>query len=216
MTIHILTLFPKMFDGVFGESIIKRALEKSLISIKIHNLRDWATDNYKTVDDRPYGGGAGMIIKVDVIDKAIQEVKNGCHNAKVIITDAGGKTFSQDKAKELSTGRDLIIICGHYEGIDHRVHENLVDEIISIGPYVLSGGEIAAMTITDAVTRLIPGVLGNNESLEEESHNDGKVEYPQYTRPDDYNGWKVPEVLKSGDHKKIKQWRDENGQSSYK
>lgn len=205
-----------MFEGVLGESIIKRAQEKGLTSIKIHNIRDWATDNYKTVDDRPYGGGAGMVIKVDVIDKALEDIKKESPEAKVIIMDAGGKPFSQGKAQELSVGGDLILICGHYEGIDHRVHENLADESISIGPYVLSGGEIAAMTITDAVTRLIPGVLGNNESLEEESHNDGKVEYPQYTRPDDYKGWKVPEVLKSGDHKKIKQWRDENEQSSYK
>ena len=216
MTIQILTLFPEMFGGVFTESIIKRATEKGLVSIQIHNLRDWTEDNYKTVDDRPYGGGAGMIMKVDVIERAVNELKLITPNAQVLITDAGGEQFTQSTATDLSKQNDLIIICGHYEGIDHRVHEFIADKILSIGPYVLSGGEIAAMVISDSIIRLIHGVLGNPNSLNEESHLNDKIEYPQYTRPDSYKGWGVPEVLLQGDHKKIKQWRDENAQASYK
>jgi len=203
MKINILTLFPKMFDGPFGESIVKRAQDKNIIDLKITDLRSFATDKYKSVDDKPYGGGAGMVIRVDIIDKAI-EGKIG----KIILLDAGGERFTQKKAQELAKEESLIIICGHYEGIDHRVHEYIADEVISIGDYVLSGGEIPAMVIVDSVVRLLPGALGNSESLAEESHTGSvKAEYPQYTRPEEYKGWKVPEVLLSGDHKKIKEWR---------
>ena len=203
MKINILTLFPKMFDGPFGESIVKRAQDKNIIDLKITDLRSFATDKYKSVDDKPYGGGAGMVIRVDIIDKAI-EGKIG----KIILLDAGGERFTQKKAQELAKEESLIIICGHYEGIDHRVHEYIADEVISIGDYVLSGGEIPAMVIVDSVVRLLPGALGNSESLAEESHTwSVKAEYPQYTRPEEYKGWKVPEVLLSGDHKKIKEWR---------
>ena len=203
LKIDILTLFPEMFAGPFDYSILRRAQDKSLVEIKIHNLRDWATDKYKSVDDRPYGGGAGMVMRVDIIDAAVKAMGKG----KVILLDAGGKKFNQQKAVSLSKDEHLIFICGHYEGVDHRIHEHVADEVISVGDYVLSGGEIPAMAVVDTIVRLLPGALGNEQSLAEESHNDSNVEYPQYTRPEDYNGWKVPEVLLSGDHAKIKQFR---------
>src|SRR3989344_3706425 len=190
MKVDILTLFPKMFEGPFGESIIKRAQEKEILDLRITDLRSFATDKYKSVDDKPYGGGAGMIMRVDIIDLAIAGKKG-----KIILLDAGGEKFTQKKAQELAKEKSLVIICGHYEGIDHRVHEHIADEVISIGDYVLSGGEIPAMVIVDSVVRLLPGVLGNKESLAEESFNEGGTEYPQYTRPEEYKGWKVPEVL---------------------
>jgi len=211
MRIDILTLFPEMFKGPLDASIVQRAREKSLVEVKIHQLRDYAVDKYKSVDDRPYGGGAGMIMRVDIIDKAITDIKSKApnKNTKVILLDAGGEKFSQKKAEEFSREENLLIICGHYEGVDHRVHEHLADEIISIGDYVLSGGEIPAMVIIDSVARLLPGVLGNPESLAEESFSkiNNDVEYPQYTRPEEYKGWKVPEILLSGNHKKIGEWK---------
>ena len=208
MRIDILTLFPEQFSGVFKHSIIKRAQDKFLAEIKIHNLRDWATDKYKSVDDKPYGGGAGMILRVDIIDQAITSIKgNSGNTVKTVLLDAGGTRFDQKKAVDLSKEEHLILIAGHYEGVDHRVHEHIADEIISIGNYVLSGGEIPVMVIVDAVVRLLPGVLGNPESLAEESFQESGAEYPQYTRPEVYKGWKVPEVLVLGNHKKIKEWR---------
>lgn len=205
MQIDILTLFPDMFVGPFDFSIIKRAQEKKILDLKILDLRDWATNKYKSVDDRPYGGGAGMVMRVDIIDKAIASIKSKA--SKVILLDAGGEKYTQKKAQNLSLCGHLIIICGHYEGVDHRVHEHIADEVISIGNYVLSGGEIPAMVVVDSVVRLLPGALGNEESLIEESHNDGETEYAQYTRPEEYKSWKVPEVLLSGDHAKIKRFR---------
>lgn len=206
MKIDVLTLFPSMFSGPFEFSMVKRAIDKRILDLRFTDLRKFASDKYKSVDDRPYGGGAGMIIRVDIIDKALAG-KTG----KVILLDAGGEKFTQKKAVQLSKEKELIIICGHYEGIDHRVHEHLVDEVISIGDYVLSGGEIPAMVLIDSITRLLPGVLGNEKSLDEESFTEHQIpntEYPQYTRPEDYKGWKVPEVLLSGDHKKIKEYRN--------
>lgn len=203
MNIHILTLFPKMFVGPSDFSIIKRAKEKELVKIEIHDLRKWADTKYKSVDDKPYGGGPGMIMRVDIIDKALQEIGPG----KRILLDATGEKFTQKKALQLSKEENLILICGHYEGVDHRVHEHLVDDVISVGDYVLSGGEIPAMTIIDSVVRLLPGALGNDQSLSEESHNGNNVEYPQYTRPEVYKDWKVPEVLLSGNHKLITSFR---------
>lgn len=212
MKIDILTLFPEMFAGVFEHSIVKRAQDKSVVKINIHNLRDWATDKYKSVDDRPYGGGAGMIMRIDIIDKAIASIKDKSGNTgKVILLDAGGKKFNQGLARDLAQDEHLILVCGHYEGVDHRVHEHIADEIISIGDYVLSGGEIPAMVIVDTITRLLPGVLGNEKSLEEESFTEHRIpntEYPQYTRPEEYNGWKVPEILLGGNHAEIKKWRE--------
>ncbi|KKU94815.1 MAG: tRNA (guanine-N(1)-)-methyltransferase [Candidatus Amesbacteria bacterium GW2011_GWA1_48_9] len=218
VNIDVLTLFPEQFSGVFEHSIIKRARDKFLAEIKIHNLRDWAADKYKSVDDRPYGGGAGMILRVDIIDKAVEKLKtqNSGEAGKVVLLDAGGTRFDQKKAVDLSHEPHLILIAGHYEGVDHRVHEHIADEIISIGDYVLSGGEIPVMVIVDAVVRLLPGVLGNPASLDEESfgdsssfpvHSSSRVEYAQYTRPEVYKGWKVPEVLVLGNHKKIEEWK---------
>jgi len=214
LKIDILTLFPKMFVGPLTESIMWRAQDKKFLKLNIVDLRQFGIDERKTVDDRPYGGGAGMIIRVDVIDKALKsiKVKPKTKDTKIVMTDAGGEKFTQKKALDYSKLKRLVIICGHYEGIDHRVHENLVDEIISIGDYVLTGGEIPAMVIADAVTRLIPNVI-KPESLLEESHSDIKNEYPQYTRPPVYKNsifgksWKVPEILLTGDHKKIDKWR---------
>lgn len=209
MQIDILTLFPGMFEGPFNESIIKRATEKGLAEIRIQDLRKWGEGERRNVDDRPYGGGVGMVLRVDIIDKAINGlVKGERQEVKVILLDATGEKYTQQKAQEFSKIDHLILIAGHYEGVDHRVHEHLVDEVISIGDYVLTGGEIPAMVLADSVIRLIPGVLGKDESAIVESHKEpGYLEYPQYTRPPNYNGWKVPEVLMGGNHAEIEKWR---------
>lgn len=212
MRFDVLTLFPDMFSGPLNLSIVKRAREQGVVDIHLHDLRDWSTDNYRSVDDHPYGGGPGMILRVDILDRAISSIKKSVShlsNYKTVILDAGGTTYTQATASAYSHLEGLLLICGHYEGVDHRVHEYLVDEVVSIGNYVLSGGELPAMTIIDSVTRLLPGVLGNSESLVNESHNTDEVEYPQYTRPSDYNGWKVPEVLLNGNHSVIESWRKE-------
>jgi len=208
MQLDIITIFPEMFKGPFNQSMIKRAQEKKLVKINIHDLRQWAEDKHKTVDDKPFGGGPGMVMKVDIIDKAIKEIRKKKLKTKVILLTPQGKIFKQKKAEEMSKLEQIVLICGHYEGFDERVRE-LVDEEISIGDYVLTGGEIPAMIITDAVVRLIPGVVGREDSLTEESFSSltGGLEYPQYTRPVEYKGMKVPEILLSGNHAKIKQWR---------
>ena len=206
MKIDILTLFPKMFEGPFAESILQRAQDKNLVEIKIHDLRAWGLTGRRTVDDRPYGGGVGMLLRVDVIDKAISKVKG--QKSKVVLLDASGERYTQAKAKEFSKLEHLILIAGHYEGVDHRVHEHLADEVISIGDYVLTGGEIPAMVITDSIVRLIPRVLSKKEATKIESFSEpGKIEFPQYTRPEEYHGWKVPNILLSGNHKEIDKWR---------
>jgi tRNA (guanine37-N1)-methyltransferase len=208
MKIDVLTIFPSMFEGFFSESIIKRAIDKKLINIKVYNLRDWTEDNHKSVDAPPFGGGAGMLMRVDVIEKAISKLKK--KNSKIVLLDTKGETYKQGKARELSKQGHLILIVPHYEGVDHRVHEYIADEVISIGNFVLTGGEIPTMVVIDSVVRLLPGVLGNEDSLEEESFGDkesSQIEYPQYTRPSEYKGMKVPEILLSGDHKKIATWR---------
>ncbi|HWS49298.1 MAG TPA: tRNA (guanosine(37)-N1)-methyltransferase TrmD [Candidatus Methanoperedens sp.] len=211
MKVDIITLFPEMFEGVFDKSIIGRAKEKGLVEINYHLMRKWAWNSYGAVDDKPYGGDVGMLIRVDVIDKAIKDCfgQRPRNDARVILTSARGKRFTQEDAERLSREDNLIIICGHYEGFDERV-SSLVDEEISIGDYVLTGGEIPAMVITDAVVRLKTGVLGKDESSKVESFSGPlrKIEYPQYTRPAEYNGQKVPEVLLSGDPKKIKDWQE--------
>lgn len=209
MKIDILTIFPEMFKGPFDESLLKRAQDKGLVKIKIHNLRHWAKDKHKTVDDKPFGGGPGMVIKVEVIDRTLNDLKK--KNSKTILLTPQGKAFNQKVAHRLSKLEHIILICGHYEGVDERIRQNLVDEEISIGDYVLTGGEIPAMVVVDTVVRLIPGVVGKEESLKEESFSPpaNGLEYPQYTRPAEYKGWKVPEILLSGNHKKISQWRKE-------
>ena len=219
-----------MFEGPFSESIIKRAQERGLVDINLHQLRDYATDKHKTVDDTPCGGGPGMVIKVDVIDKAISKIKDQrskIKNSRVILLAPSGERFTQKKAIELSKYDNIILLCGHYEGFDQRVHDHLVDEEISIGDYVLTGGEIPAMVLVDTITRMIPGVL-KEESILNESfmprEKDLRTEepkkqetvnpklktydYPVYTRPIEYKGWSVPEVLLSGDHKAIETWRE--------
>jgi tRNA (guanine37-N1)-methyltransferase len=217
MKIDILTIFPEMFEGVINNSMLKRAQEGEFVEIKIHNLRDWTSDKHNTVDDRPYGGGPGMIMKVDVIDKAVNELKSGKKNTNVILLDAGGNKYTQQTAKRLSKSKNLILIAGHYEGVDHRVHEHIADEVISIGDYVLTGGEIPAMVIVDSVVRLIPGVLGTEESLSEESHSEpGFLEYPQYTRPEVYKKWKVPKILLTGNHAEIAKWKKQKAKRSLK
>ena len=205
MKIDILTLFPKMFQGPFNESIIKRAQEKGLVEIKIHNLRKWTKDKHKTADDRPFGGGTGMILMIEPIYDALKELKK--KETRVILLTPQGKIFNQKMAQNLSKEKHLIFICGHYEGIDERVREHLVDEEISIGDYVLTGGELPSMIVLDTLIRLIPGVLKKKEAIKDESFSSKSLEYPQYTRPANFKGWQVPEALLSGDHKKIADWR---------
>jgi len=206
--ISIITLFPKMISGFFEESIVKRAVDKNLVKIDLVNLRDFAVNDYGSVDDRPYGGGTGMIIRVDVIYHALSKlkIKNKKLNIKTIITSPKGRQFNQKKAQEYSKLDHLIIISGHYEGIDERVLD-YVDEEISMGDFVMTGGEIAAAAITDAVVRLIPNVLKKAEATQLESFSEKLLEYPQYTRPENFKGKKVPKVLLSGNHKEIDEWR---------
>lgn len=209
MKIDILTLFPEMFYGVIGSSILGKAIEKNIIEINLVNIRDHSTDKHKRVDDYPYGGGAGMVMMPQPLYDAIQSVKKGSKDATVVLTSPKGKTFNQQMARQLSKIEHIIIVCGHYEGIDQRVIDSMVDLELSVGDYVLTGGEIPAMVIIDAVVRLLPGVLGSPESLDEESFMHGLLEYPHYTRPAEFMGMKVPEVLLSGNHGEINKWRRE-------
>jgi len=202
----IITIFPGMFDTVVNESIVKRAQEKKKVVIKVHDLRGWTNDVHRKVDDRPFGGGPGMVMMPGPIFAALKKVR-GVRKAYVILTCPGGTPFTQKKALQLSKKKNIIFICGHYEGVDERVREELVDESLSIGDYVLTGGELPAMVMIDAVTRLLPGVLGKAESLESETFEGGLLEYPHYTRPADFKGKKVPSVLLSGNHKDIEDWR---------
>ncbi|WP_427338596.1 tRNA (guanosine(37)-N1)-methyltransferase TrmD [Caloranaerobacter sp. DY30410] len=205
MKIDILTLFPTMLEEVFSYSIIGRAIKNKLIELNYINIRDFSEDKHKRVDDYPFGGGPGMVMKPEPIYKAIESVRKT--NSRVIYLTPKGKVYNQNLAKELSKEQHLILLCGHYEGIDNRIVENYIDDEISIGDYVLTGGEIPAMVVVDSVVRLIPGVLSSEESFEEESHYNGLLEYPQYTRPRVFRGHEVPDVLLSGDHKKIEEWR---------
>jgi len=208
MRIDIITIFPGMFAPVLNESIVKRAQEKNKVKIKIHDLRDFTQDKHNKVDDRPFGGGSGMVLSAQPIFDAVKEIKvTRSKGQKVILLCPQGKTFDQAMAKKLSKEKHLIFICGHYEGIDERVREIVVDEEISIGDYVLTGGELPAMVVVDAIVRLIPGVLGDKNSLNFESFEGNLLEYPQYTRPANFRGYKVPEVLLCGDHKKIASWQ---------
>lgn len=213
MRIDIVTLFPEMFSGPLSVSIVRRALERALVSINLHNLRDHTHDAHRTVDDYAYGGGAGMVLKPEPVFEAVAAVKSDIARQEevaettVILLTPQGRLFRQEIARELSIRPNLILISGRYEGIDERVRQYLVDDEISIGDYVLSGGELAAMVVVEAVVRLLPGVLGSEESLVEDSHTAGLLEYPQYTRPAEYRGWSVPEVLLSGNHREIARWR---------
>lgn len=202
----VITIFPQMFDAVIKESIVRRAQEKKKISIAVHDLRDWTQDAHRKVDDRPFGGGPGMVMMPEPLFAAVKDIR-GRLKAHIVLTCAGGTPFSQAKARQLTKKKNIIFICGHYEGVDERVREALVDESLSIGDYVLTGGELPAMVMIDAVTRLLPGVLGKAESLESESFEQGLLEYPQYTRPANFKRKKVPAVLLSGNHQQIAAWR---------
>jgi len=210
--IQILTIFPDVCRSVFNESILKRACEKNLATLDAVDLRRWTSDRHRTVDDAPYGGGPGMVMKIEPIDQALSEIR--CPDSKVILMSPQGRPFSDQVARELSLETDLIFLCGHYEGIDQRVADNLVDDEISIGDYVLTSGVLPALVITDAVVRLIPGVLGDQQSAEQDSFAEGILDHPHYTRPAEYKGWKVPDVLLSGNHKAIAEWRKETALST--
>jgi tRNA (guanine37-N1)-methyltransferase len=203
----ILSVFPEMFVSPFQFSLLKKAQERGIIEIGLHNIRDHAFDKHRMTDDAPYGGGCGMVMKVDPIDRALAAVKREGVQSVVILLTPQGERFGQPMAAELASFSQIILICGHYEGVDERVRQYLVDREISIGDYVLTGGELSAMVVVDAVSRLIPGVLGNSESTASESFAMGLLEYPQYTRPAEYKGWKVPDVLVSGHHREIDLWR---------
>jgi tRNA (guanine37-N1)-methyltransferase len=203
--IDVLTLFPAMFAGPLDESIVKRAREAGLLDLKIHNLRDWTHDRHKTVDDRPFGGGPGMLLKVEPLFEAIESLQR--EKTKVILLSPSGRKFTQAIARELAQENDLLLVCGSYEGFDERMREKLADDDLSIGDYVLTNGALPAMVVIDAVARLLPGVLGDDESSRDESFSHGLLEYPQYTRPAEFRGMKVPEVLLSGNHAEIEKWR---------
>lgn len=204
----IITIFPEIFHAYLGESILKRALHKGLLNVRVYNLRDFTTDKHRTVDDYPYGGGPGMVMKIEPIYNAVQAIKSDGIERLTIMLSPQGKVYNQETAEALSTeDRRILFICGRYEGIDERVRVSLVDEEISIGDYVLTGGELAALVIIDSIARLIPGVLGDEESAKEESFTWGILDYPHYTRPPEFMGMKVPEVLLSGNHKEIWKWR---------
>jgi tRNA (guanine37-N1)-methyltransferase len=203
----IVSIFPGMFKSPFGDSIIQRAREEGLLDIRLHDLRDYSLNKHRKVDDNPFGGGVGMVMNVEPIARAIDAVKKEVPETRTILLSPGGKPLDQEKAWELSRLTSLTLICGRYEGVDERVSLHYVDEEISIGDYVLTGGELPAMVLVETVSRLLPGVLGDPESVVEESFHDDLLEYPQYTRPQDYEGYKVPEVLVSGDPKKIHDWQ---------
>jgi tRNA (guanine37-N1)-methyltransferase len=207
MKIQVLTLFPGMFAGPLDESIVKRAREAGLLDLQIHNLRDYAHDRHRTVDDRPFGGGPGMLLKPEPIFEAVEKLAG--EQTRVILLSPAGRPFNQAIARELAQLPDLLLVSGHYEGFDERVREQLADDEISIGDYVLTNGSLPAMVVVDAVTRLLPGVLGDDESSHEESFSHGLLEYPQYTRPAEFRGMKVPDVLLSGNHAQIAKWRAE-------
>jgi len=211
MRIDILTLFPEMFQNVLGESMLKIASEKGLVSFHLHNIRDYSDDKHRCVDDKPYGGGAGMVMKPEPVFNAVEAVEllDNAASTKILLTPQG-KTFNQGIADNLSKKTRLMIICGRYEGFDERIRSGIDALEISIGDYVLTGGEIPAMVVIDSISRLVPGVLSGDDSLQDESFVNRMLEYPQYTRPAEFRGMKVPEVLKSGHHSKIEEWRMEN------
>lgn len=209
MHISILTLFPELFESPFGHSMMKRAQQKGLVTIECTNIRDFSTNKHKQVDDYPFGGGAGLVMMAEPIDKAIKHLQTERTYDEVIYLSPDGEVFDQPMANHLSTKQNLLFLCGHYKGVDERVREHLVTKEISIGSFVLTGGELAAAMITDAIVRLIPGVLNDEQSALSDSFQDGLISAPVYTRPAEYNGWKVPEILLSGHQAKIEEWLHE-------
>ena len=208
MKIHVLSLFPPMFEGVFGSSILKKAQDKGAVQLAVTDIREFSENKHKQVDDYPYGGGAGMVLKPEPMFNAVEAITEG-RKPRVILMCPQGERFTQKKAEELAKEEDLVFLCGHYEGYDERIREHLVTDEISIGDFVLTGGELAAMTVIDAVVRLLPGVLGQADSHIQDSFSTGLLEHPHYTRPADFRGMKVPDVLLSGNHAKIEEWREE-------
>jgi tRNA (guanine37-N1)-methyltransferase len=210
---HVLTIFPEFFEGPFAHGVVKRGKDAGLLDIRIHNLRDWTTDRHKTVDDRPFGGGEGMVLKPEPLFKAVESIwPERQPGQKVVLLSAGGRMFDQSMANRFSQDREILLICGRYEGVDERVAAHLADEEVSIGNYVLSGGELAAAVIIDASARLLPGVLGNEtsaafDSFQDSGHGEGLLDCPHWTRPAEFRGWKVPEVLLNGNHEEIRKWR---------
>ncbi|MBN1474590.1 MAG: tRNA (guanosine(37)-N1)-methyltransferase TrmD [Syntrophaceae bacterium] len=207
MRFDVLSIFPEMFQSPLNYSLLKKAQDKGLIQFFFHNIRDWAQDKHKMTDDAPYGSGCGMVMKVEPVEKALHAVRKQEMDPLVVLMTPQGETFNQKIASELAEKKQIIIICGRYEGVDERIRQHLTDREISIGDYILTGGEISAMVLMDAVSRLVPGVLGNEQSVEGESFSQGLLEYPQYTRPAQYKGWGVPDVLLSGNHAEIEKWR---------
>ncbi|MEW6334262.1 MAG: tRNA (guanosine(37)-N1)-methyltransferase TrmD, partial [Thermodesulfobacteriota bacterium] len=203
----ILTIFPEMFASVLGCSLMKKALDKGAIAVELHDIRSHALDRHRMTDDYPYGGGGGMVMKVEPIDRALRSVPMAAEGVPVILLTPQGERFCQKTAEALAAHPQIVLICGHYEGVDERVRTKLVNREISIGDYILTGGELSAMVVVDAVSRLVPGVLGNSESAGADSFSMGLLEYPHYTRPAEYRGWKVPDVLLSGNHREIEIWR---------
>jgi tRNA (guanine37-N1)-methyltransferase len=203
----VLSIFPEMLVSPLSFSLLKKAQEKGLVEVFLHDIRDWAEDKHKMTDDAPYGSGCGMVMKVEPVEKALAAIKNPEKEILVVLMTPQGETLNQEIAKELAEKEQVIIICGRYEGVDERIRERLTDREISIGDYILTGGELSALVLIDAVSRFIPGVLGNSESTLSESFSHGFLEYPQYTRPAEYKGWKVPEILVSGKHAEIERWR---------
>ena len=216
MDVHVLTLFPAMLEGPFRESIVGRAVENGVVRIRIHNIRDYAHDRHRTTDDYPYGGGGGMVMKPEPLFEAVEAVRSliaeeggreRAEEAHVVLMTPQGEVLSQAVVEELASKSDLVLICGHYEGVDERVVEHVVDREISIGDYVLSGGEIPAMAVVDAVVRLLPGAVGDGQSIEDDSHSTGLIQFPQYTRPAEFRGLQAPPVLLSGNHEEVRRWR---------
>jgi tRNA (guanine37-N1)-methyltransferase len=214
LKIEVLTLFPAMFAGPLDESIIKRARTAGLLDLQLHQLRDWTHDRHKTVDDRPFGGGPGMLLKPEPIFEAVESLRR--EKTRVVLMSPSGRKFTQAIARELARQEHLLLVTGHYEGFDERIRETLADDELSIGDYVLTNGALPAMVVIDAVTRLLPGVLGDDASSSEESFSNGMLEYPQYTRPAEFRGMKVPEVLVSGNHAEIAKWRVEQSKTRTK
>ncbi|MGN7478622.1 tRNA (guanosine(37)-N1)-methyltransferase TrmD [Solibacillus silvestris] len=208
MKVHVLSLFPDMFTGIFGASILKKAQEKGAVELAVTDIREFSENKHKQVDDYPYGGGAGMVLKPEPMFKAVEAITEG-RKPRVILMCPQGERFTQKKAEELAKEEDLVFLCGHYEGYDERIREHLVTDEISVGDFVLTGGELPAMTVIDAVVRLLPGVLGQEDSHIQDSFSTGLLEHPHYTRPADFRGMKVPDILLSGNHAKIEAWREE-------
>lgn len=209
MRIDILTGLPELFQGPLDQSIIKRAQERELVDIQIHNLRDYSSDKHRSIDDSPFGGGAGMVMSIEPIDRAIQHLTIQRHYDEIIYTAPEGERYNQKTANTLSTSRNIIILCGHYKGVDQRVRDHLITREISIGDYVMTGGELAAAVIVDTTVRLLPGVINDETSALTDSYQDDILAPPVYTRPSEYRGWKVPDVLLSGNFKEIDKWREQ-------